>query len=313
MIRLQRLEAWMKRFSYLVLVFVWIGVGCATGGSGESAPMKKMTVQTPLSLGITATISFELAQKDGKELEKILSESLGETVSVQVYASYSALVDALVAGMLDLAWMPPLAYVKARRQAQVIPIRKATRSGHASYKSVLFTRTDSSFKSPADLKGSRVGWVSKLSSSGYVFPRVLLMDAGINPSEFFGQEIFLDGHLAVCEAGANKKVDVGATFTDDIFEQVPKRVSACSKMGTFSEGTFKVLSATREVPSDVVTARVGLDPLMIKSVGTALDGLVNIKDLRKRLGRSLDADGFIEVGMGDYLEVERALEVLESE
>ena len=158
-----------------------------------------------------------------------------------------------------------------------------------------------------------MGWVSQLSSSGYVF-RVLLIEAGINPNGFFGEEIFLEGHLAVCEAVANGDVDVGATFTDDIFEKkTPKRVSACAKMGVFADDTFKVLSATKEVPSDVIAARVGLGHGMIKSVGTALDGLTNVKDLRAKLGRSLDADGFIEVGLADYSEVERNLEILESE
>ncbi|MBL91780.1 MAG: hypothetical protein CMH56_08235 [Myxococcales bacterium] len=303
----------MLRSVWALSAALVLATGCGGHESASKAPLKKPVMQTPLTLGITATISFEIAKKDGTRLEQLMSESLGEPVSIQVYASYSSLVDALVAGMLDLAWMPPLAYVKARRQAQVIPIRKATRAGHASYKSVLFTKKDSKLKSPADLKGTRVGWVSQLSSSGYVFPRVLLMDAGINPNGFFGEEVFLDGHLAVCEAVANGTVDVGATFTDDIFEQIPKRVSACAKMGVFADDTFKVLSATPEVPSDVIVARVGLDPMMIKSVGTALDGMANIKDLRAQLGRSLDADGFIEVGMSDYMEVERALEVLESE
>ena len=53
--------------------------------------------------------------------------------------------------------------------------------------------------------------------------------------------------------------------------------------------------------------------MMIKSVSTALDALSNKPNLRSLLGRTLDADGFIEVGLGDYHSVERTLELLESQ
>ena len=301
----------MRKLTLFTMLLALVS-GCATTDS-ESQVVNKTVMETPLSIGITAPISIQEAQKDAAQLQVVFTESMGEAVTVQVYPSYDDLVSAIVNGVLDLAWMPPLAYVKARRQAMVIPIRKAVRAGHASYKSVLFTRTDSTMRSPADLKGTTIGWVSKLSSSGYLFPRALLLDAGINPSGLFAEERFLEGHLAVCKAVANGTVDVGATFTDDIFEQVPKRVSACSKMGVFPDDTFKVLSATKEVPSDVIVGRVGLPPMTIKSVSTALDALSNKPNLRSLLGRTLDADGFIEVGLGDYHSVERTLELLESQ
>ena len=225
----------MRKLTLFTMLLALVS-GCATTDS-ESQVVNKTVMETPLSIGITAPISIQEAQKDAAQLQVVFTESMGEAVTVQVYPSYDDLVSAIVNGVLDLAWMPPLAYVKARRQAMVIPIRKAVRAGHASYKSVLFTRTDSTMRSPADLKGTTIGWVSKLSSSGYLFPRALLLDAGINPSGYFAEERFLEGHLAVCKAVANGTVDVGATFTDDIFEQVPKRVSACSKMGVFSQMT----------------------------------------------------------------------------
>lgn len=303
----------MPNRSFIGVILLLLLSACATTDESSEKSLNKTVMQTPLAVGITAPISVEEARKDALQLEALFTESLGEAVNVTVFPTYDDLVNSIVSGVLDLAWMPPLAYVKARRQAMVIPIRKAVRAGHASYKSVLFTKSDSSMRSPADLKGAKVGWVSKLSSSGYLFPRVLLIDAGIDPVGFFAEEKFYKGHLAVCKAVASGEVDVGATFTDDIFEQVPKSVSACSKMGVFPEGSFKVLSATAEVPSDVIVARVGLPPMMIKSVSTALDGLSNKPNLRELLGRTLDADGFLQVGLGDYISVEHALEVLEGQ
>ena len=102
--------------SFIALLAVAVqSVACGGHQGTSKTKMKKPMMQTPLTLGLTATISFEISKSDGRVLESMLSESLGEPVSVQVYASYSALVDALVAGMLDLAWMPPLAYVAAIR------------------------------------------------------------------------------------------------------------------------------------------------------------------------------------------------------
>ena len=60
------------RQPFLILGFVTVLLA-ACGGHEAASPalVKKPTMQTPLTLGITATISFEIAKKDGAVLESL--------------------------------------------------------------------------------------------------------------------------------------------------------------------------------------------------------------------------------------------------
>src|SRR5215510_12070998 len=78
-----------------------------------------------------------------------------------LYSNYPALVEALVAGHVEIAWNTPLAYLQAKEklggQCQVL----AMRDTDVGFTTVFVTQADSSIRSLLDLKGRRLALASR--------------------------------------------------------------------------------------------------------------------------------------------------------
>ncbi len=77
-----------------------------------------------------------------------------------LYSNYDALVEALVAGQLDVAWNSPLAWVRAERLARArgSKVRAvAMRDSDCDLTSVVVVRSDGPVAEVDDLRGARVG------------------------------------------------------------------------------------------------------------------------------------------------------------
>src|SRR5215207_8096740 len=71
-----------------------------------------------------------------------------------LYSNYERQVDALVAGHVHVAWNSPLAWVRARRMADVRAV--AMRDTDRDLTSVVVVRADSELQSLGDLAGATV-------------------------------------------------------------------------------------------------------------------------------------------------------------
>ncbi len=145
------------------------------------------------------------------ELCTILSKTTGETFAPFVSPTYRELVGKVECGEVMLAWMPPVLALELDDRAIAHPLAVPIRSGLATYRTALIVRD----RVPAnikELKGMRMAWVDRESSSGYIVPRLHLASLGCELATFFSQESFHLSHIAVVDAVASGRADVGATF-----------------------------------------------------------------------------------------------------
>ena len=77
-----------------------------------------------------------------------------------LYSSYPALVDALVAGYIDIAWNTPLAYLQAKERLGGRCLVLGMRDSDVNFTTVFVTRTDAPIHSLNDLKGKRLRWLA---------------------------------------------------------------------------------------------------------------------------------------------------------
>jgi phosphate/phosphite/phosphonate ABC transporter binding protein len=196
-----------------------------------------------------------------------LTDRIGAPVARRDAASYEALVDDMRGGRIEIAWLPPIVFV--RLGDAVKALGSILRGARSTYEAALVVPAKSRVRTIDALKGLRAGWVDRWSASGYVLPRVNLSLRGIDPRELFGSETFHGSHHAAIRALADGLCDVAGTYAraDD---------SGHVTAGAWSEvegAEVRVLATFGAIPPDVIAVRAGIDAAVEGNVLDALKGL----------------------------------------
>lgn len=175
---------------------------CACTEEGESLKMVIIPAEEP---------AVEKARV--KKMTDWIGEQIGITIEVVVATDYTTAITALAVGDADIARLGPFSYVLATTQTDCEAIARSVKakSGLDSYKAVIITREDSGINDLKNLKDKTFAFVDVASTSGYLIPMVMLLNAGINPEEDFTRRYFAGYHDAVWTAVNNGDVDAGCT------------------------------------------------------------------------------------------------------
>jgi phosphonate transport system substrate-binding protein len=272
-------------------------------GEPELPPQPK---GRPLRIGVVPSLG-KGAEGESERLASYLAKELGQKVQSELFDNHDAEANALVAGRIDFAWMPPLqAFNASIGGAQLLT--KLVREGASTYRSVFFVRADSPVKTLEDLKGKTVGWVEANSATGHVFPLAMLARAKLNPGALFKEQKYLGSHDGVCKAVWDKKIDVGATLADEPPLNGKLAVTGCQHTLGANAEKLRVLAVSEPVPNDVIAVRKGLDPKLVEKLRTVVLAMPNNKDGKAILKDSLKADGVTALQPGDMDPVQHALE-----
>jgi len=151
------------------------------------------------------------------------SEALGVPVNVFTPADYNGVIQGLLGGTLDMAWLGASAYAAVYLQdpEAVTPVLvKTNLDGSFSYHSIGFARVDSGVASLEDMEGKIFGFGDPNSTSGFLIPSVEIPMAGFSmePGEYFADVVFTGGHEQTIVAVANGDIDAGVTWADGLGE-----------------------------------------------------------------------------------------------
>jgi phosphonate transport system substrate-binding protein len=240
----------------------------------------------------------------GEEFGQVLGNLVGVPVRVTVASDYAAVIEALRNRSADLAFVHPGGYVLASREAKATIVAKNVWHGKSSFTSRIFVRRDAGIKTLEDLRGKTIAFVDPASSSGYIYPMVLLIQRGLvknrDPKTFFKDVVFSGAHDASMRALLNGHVDAIASF-DLAREQYLKDPTERERL--------VVVAETPEIPEAGIAARDGLDAATVAKVRAAL---LQIRGpahaaLLKRL---YEIDGFEAAEDREYDPVRAAIELL---
>jgi len=262
------------------------------------------TAQPGLHLVLTPSQKPTDLMAAGEEFGRVLGGLVGMPVRVTVASDYAAVIEALRNRTADLAFVHPGGYVLAHREAKATIVARNLWHGKSSFTSRIFVRREAGIKSVEELRGKSMAFVDPASSSGYIYPMVLLVQRGLvknrDPKTFFKEVVFSGAHDASMRALLNGHVDAIASF-DVAREQYVKDPAERERIVFVAE--------TPEIPEAGIAARDGLDPALFGRVRAAL---ISIKppahaDLLKRL---YEIDGFAPAEDRDYDPVRAAIELL---
>lgn len=172
--------------------------------------------KTMVTIGFNPAENADIVETNGKAFAEYYKKATGLDVKTFIATDYTALIEALRAGRIDFAFLPPFSYVKAEEVADAKVLMKAVRKGQATFYSGIIVRSDKGINKIEDLKGKNIAWTDPSSSSGYIVPRAsLITKKKIQPDSFFGKQTFAGSHDALVLSVLNGTVDAGATFVND--------------------------------------------------------------------------------------------------
>ncbi|WP_229054658.1 phosphate/phosphite/phosphonate ABC transporter substrate-binding protein [Aeromicrobium sp. Leaf350] len=145
-----------------------------------------------------------------------IEQETGKTVEYSESTDYAALIEASIAGRVDIASFSGFTYVTALNNgAKITPISSiVTAEGQEpGYFSQAIAPKDSDVESLADFAGKKVCFVDPSSTSGYLFPSYNLMEEGIDPEKDV-TPVFAGKHdVSVQKVGEGTECEVG--FAED--------------------------------------------------------------------------------------------------
>lgn len=237
-------------------------------------------------------------QRKFAPLGEYLSKETGMEVRFVPVSDYAAVVEALAAKKVDLAWLGGFTYVQAKRRTNGAATPLIQRAEDEKFTSRFIVPANSPAQSLADLKGKSFAFGSPSSTSGHLMPRHFLQQAGIDPERDFKNIAFSGAHDATVAFVASGRAEAGvlnASVLDKLMES-----------GNPNAAKVRVLSTTPPYFDYNWTVRGDLDPALAKKISAAFLKLDANNPEHKELMQLQRASRYVPTKSSNYDGIEAA-------
>jgi serine/threonine protein kinase/ABC-type phosphate/phosphonate transport system substrate-binding protein len=270
--------------------------GLSTANYGASRTLLKHGLRAIRFGVVTTAIGF-----DDPSIGEALGKPMGVPVVVLRFGGYDELLEALRERRIEAAWTSPVAFVRASAAGLARGTLSVLRGGQTSYVSVLLGHRERAPTLEARaLRGKRAAWVDRWSAGGYLMPRRILRERGLDPNTLLRAQASVmsyDAVLACLRAGT---ADVGGIFG------WRNQDGSVWHLGA-KDPSLTVLAVSDPIPSDVLAMRADLP----EDVGDVIAGAfarARTDDPGSRaLLAALSADGFARFDRERYAWIAQAV------
>lgn len=146
-------------------------------------------------------------------------ELLGVPVKLFTPADYDGVIQGLLGGTLDYAWLGASAYAKVyltNPEAVDVALTKQNTDGTTGYYSIGFAKIDSGINSMDDAKGKVFAFADPNSTSGYLVPAAELTAKYGKLEDYFAEVKMSGGHEQTIVGVANGDFAAGVSWADGL-------------------------------------------------------------------------------------------------
>ncbi len=222
----------------------------------------------PLRIGLVPSDDMVEILEKFQPVQDYLENELGMEIETFRATDYSAVVEAMRSGKLDVAYFGPFSYILAaeRANASAIIAGGDNATGEVgSYHSLIIANKKSGINSIDDLKAkskeTTFAFVDPASTSGNLIPRGYLFSEGIDPDKDFKESIFAGGHDAVGLAVQSGKVHAGAIYDTGFNRMVDS--------GALNPEEVTIIWTSEPIPKSPLAVRGDMDPELAKRIQQA--------------------------------------------
>ncbi len=159
---------------------------------------------TELLFGSVAMDIPAVMHKRLKPLTRYLSNKLNRPVSLRLSPNMGAAIQEVVDKNVDLAYLTPVAYLKAHAEGNAKIVAKTVTKGKASFQLMIVVKKGSPYKTIADLKGKTFAFGDKRA----LLQRAAVVGSGINMEDFSSYQ-FIGHYDNIARAVLNGDFEAG--------------------------------------------------------------------------------------------------------
>jgi phosphonate transport system substrate-binding protein len=283
----------------LVLGMLGVAVlasGCGSDSDSDSGSSAKAGFECPNGGTVRMAVEpYEAAAElipAYEPIAKQLGDKLGCEVKLQITQNYTAEIEAMRAGKLEIGQFGPFGYILAHQLAKAEAVATfADKSGKpGTYYASIVAPKDKGLKSVEDVKGREMAYSDPASTSGFLFPAFLLEKAGIDHKKGV-KPVFAGSHTSAYEALRNGKVDAGELNSQEI--------ERAKRVGVWKEGAFVTLVKSDPIPLDPIAVRGDLPQAFKDKLEEALLSL-DFKALPEKARAVLIGESLVKVEDSKY-------------
>ena len=198
-------------------------IAAALISASVAAPLAAQDSIKEFRIGILGGENASDRLRSNECLRARTEELLGVPTKLFAPADYNGVIEGLLGGNLDMAWLGASGYAKTylTDPDAVEPVLvKVNTDGSYGYYSIGFARNDSGIGNLDDMKGKKFGFGDPNSTSGYLIPSIEIPESGYSMKKggHFGDVVFTGGHEQTIVAVFNGDIDGGVTWADGLGE-----------------------------------------------------------------------------------------------
>ncbi|MBN2081252.1 phosphate/phosphite/phosphonate ABC transporter substrate-binding protein [bacterium] len=290
------------RNAICIMLLIMLAGGCYKPAS-ESQPLG--SEDNPLIMAFVPSTEAEKVIASAEEMIDLLEQDTGLHFKTLGAPSYVGIVEAMAVGKVQVAWLPPMAYVFAHQRNGDEVILKVVRNGKPTYRGQIVVMADSGIESLDDLRGKRIAFTDATSASGHYYPSALLREAGIDPETDL-EVIYAGGHDAAVLALVKGSVDAACCYDDARSKLIDLGFPDINE-------TTRILAFTPDIPADNVAVIKDLDPELTAKVRQGLLDLAATEEGARVLMELYEIEGLVPAVDSDYEPVRRMAELLDKD
>lgn len=209
-----------------------------------------------------------------------LTKATGRTIVIKISKDYQDQIEAVGTDQVDFAYMGPNLYIEMTKKYGKKPLLACQEiNGQPFLHGMIIVKNNSSISRLTDLAGKRLAFVAPESTMGYVIPRLMLQEAGVDLKQA-AQVDFLKGHSNVALAVLNGYYDAGAVKEETFNSYQDRGLKVLAKSPAVHEHLFV---GNPQLPEHLINSLSKAlhtlhDPTVLTAICPNLTKFVPVKD-----------------------------------
>ena len=241
-----------------------------------------------ITIGVIPFEEIQLTAEKFKGVVKTIEKASGKKVEWYFPTSYASLIESHRRGFVHIGYYGPESYIKATEAsdgkieafAQAMWGGGPYRTKEDGYRSFIIVKSDSPYRSLADLTGRNLALVSASSTSGNLIPKVELgKELNTKLSSHFKSVFYAGSHTAAALAVLQGRADAAAVADVTLDWAVDKK--------EFDGKAFRIIWKSSKLPLDPFAWRKDLlSPQLREKIAAAMLDLENTPEGKEFLKKT---------------------------